>query len=406
MIFFEQLFRYRSNDVRTPLEDFLSEILVEWLRLVTSSGLLPEVLARLFQMPHESLPSQLIARKVEWETQHVIGPGHRGAGKRPDIVGQGTDFFLIIENKVWAGFTEHEDETGHADQLTLYDEYRKDRPERFGGILLLTHFTSPPVNWIGITVRWSDVSRFLRHHVSESDQAISPLFSVATTLGYFSKHFAEFLEENNMSGTRIDLGDIIAMPAYERLTSGLKKLGEVASQTLQEEIQAAETSVLKEPRGGSSGDFVSPNFFGRIMTNDGIKAHDSLFILWCGVIAFPMYGVIRPETNGIPDVSVGVGVWASKNKMDLENGQHIFDELVSDLNKLPNLSWQTGASQDPFVDARVVCEVYTRRSLIDVYRQADGGDWDDAVRDFFHMACKVLLPEMQKRESLIAKLYE
>lgn len=405
-ILFKQLFRYRSNEARTPLEDFLTEILVEWLRIVTSSGLLPEVLSDLFQMPGERLPSQLVANKVEWETQHVIGPGHRGAGKRPDIVGRGADFFLIIENKVGTGFTEYEDETGYLDQLTMYDEYRKDRRERLGGILLITHFTLPPEHWNGVTVRWSDLSRYLRHHVDESNQAASHLFSAATTLGYFSEHFVEFLEENSMSGTRIDLDDIIALPAYERLTSGLKKLGEIASRTLQEEIRLVETSVLSEPHGGTSGDFGSPNFFGRIMTDDGKKAHDSMFVLWCGVISSPMYGVIRPDTNGIPDISAGMGVWASKSKMVSENGQNIIDGLVTDLNKLSNISWQTKTSQDPNSDDRVVCEVYARRSLIDVYRQADGGDWDDAVRDFFRMACQVLLPEMQKQESAIAKLYD
>ena len=266
MNFFEQLFRYKSNDARSPLEDFFTEILAEWLRLVSINGLLPEVLAKIFALPEHNFRA-VGCEKIHWETQHVIGPEYPGEGKRPDIVGRGPEFFLIIENKIGAGFTEYINEYGNIDQLSLYHKYSKARDEKFTGVVLLTHFTLPPAAWSGPVVRWRDFNLELQKWLKDSETNIS----ASSSLAYFSSHFVNFMEFNGMSGTRIELSDIVSIPAYERLGKSLRKLGDIAGEILRKELPNYDLIHFKIPHGGASGDFKEPCLFGFNLTPAGKK---------------------------------------------------------------------------------------------------------------------------------------
>jgi len=100
MTLLNRLYRYRASAQRSPTEDFLSEAFVEWLRLAGKAGLMGQVLEELLCLPPaRGLPQGNDGSSIRWSSQHVIGPGYSGSGKRPDIVGQTDDFFLIIENK-------------------------------------------------------------------------------------------------------------------------------------------------------------------------------------------------------------------------------------------------------------------------------------------------------------------
>ncbi|TBW33666.1 hypothetical protein E0E54_16165 [Azotobacter chroococcum] len=50
MSFFDRLFAFRQREARSPFEDFLTELLAEWLRQVTLSGRLAEVLTGLLRL--------------------------------------------------------------------------------------------------------------------------------------------------------------------------------------------------------------------------------------------------------------------------------------------------------------------------------------------------------------------
>lgn len=396
---FEQLFRYKSNDARSPLEDFLTELLAEWLRLVTEHGLLPWVLENIFALPsHNFLGVGL--EEIIWETQHVIGPGYRGEGKRPDIVGRGPEFFLIIENKIGASFAEYDDDDGNIDQLSLYHDYSQARDERFTGIVLLTHFTPPPASWREPVVRWRIFNRKLHKLLNESESKIS----TSSSLAYFSSHFVNFMEKHGMSGTRIELSDIVSIPAYERLRSSLRKLCGISGEILRKETGNRGFKYLKIPHGGSSGNFREPNFFGFNLTPKGMKSDASYLIFWCGVITGQMYEVIGPETYGIPELSIGLAIWISKsNQENCEKGHQLLNRIADNLNnKAPN-TWHIQSSEDS--NNQLIYQIVARRSLIDIHKQAGERDWDDVVTDYFHTSCKSILTEVQMgEEELMAVL--
>lgn len=380
MSFFNRLFCFRQSDTRSPLEDFLTELLAEWLRQVTLSGRISEVLTGLFKLKPNQLGNQTNLSTIVWETQHVIGPGHRAEGKRPDLIGRTTDFFLILESKIAAGFTQHQDDLGEIDQLSLYASYRHERVEPYGGLVLLTHFTLPPKNWSHGAVYWRDVEQYLRAFVSNSSTTST------STLDYFTRQLTLFLGENGMSGTRIALQDITAYPAYQRLTEGLYGLGSIAENRLKQAFLQVDLQQIKAPRGGSGGDFIWPVFYGWTLCNGGYTPHDARLILWSGTVAGEIYKSIKPATVGIPDLSVGIGLWCNPLS---EEEQCCLNELVHQLNSLSLTQWSFSVQNR--IGYGPIILLYTRRSLIEVHVQADGGDFDDIAGEFFQIHCTALL---------------
>ena len=381
MSFFDRLFAFRQREDRAPLEDFLTELLAEWLRQATAAGRIAEVLTELFRLRPEQLGAPDNLRELAWETQHIIGPGHRAQGKRPDLVGRGTDFFLIVENKIAAGFTWHED----SHQLELYAEYRQERPEPYGGIVLLTHATLPPADWTHETLYWRDVERYLRHFPDHSPAGIP------SALDYLTRQLTLFLGENGMSGTRIALEDITAYPAYQRLTEGLISLGKIAENQLKLALQHVDLQSLRAPRGGGSGNFVSPIFFGWTLTNEGLKPDDASLILWSGIVADEIYGHIEPQTAGIPDLSVGIDLWCAPDQVS-KHDREALQALLDQLNQRQSVArWSLDISDWQRREGGHVIQLCAQRALIEVHIQAGGDDLDDIASEFFRTQCAALL---------------
>ena len=383
MSFLSQLYRYRQREQRSPLEDYLTEALAEWLRQVTLAGELRRILRDLFKLDAVANAPDEDLRAVSWQTQHVIGQGHGIAtNKRPDLVGRGPGIFLIIENKTWAPLTEHLDSNGidYADQLSLYQRYLDKRRESYKGIVLLTHTTLPPPHWQGPVCYWRTVGSYLAH------DRIPPRGSA---LAFMTQGLFAFIKEQNMSGTRIELADIVSQPAYDRLREGMSKLGVRGTKALGESLQTLSgggLGVLRVRRPG--GDLAPPQFFGGVMTADGGKTGDSSFVLWCGVTARAAYE-LGPRHSGLPELTVGLGIWRYEGALEPEH-EALLDRLVIDLNqKTGSSAWQ--------------CEVYnrdhngpcvlvnTRATLMEVHQWAEGGDWDDLASDFYAQRSKVLL---------------
>lgn len=384
MSFFDRLFAFRQNDVRSPFEDFLTELLAEWLRQVTLSGRIAEVLTDLFKLKPSQLgnPANLI--DLVWETQHVIGPGHRATGKRPDLIGRGQDFFLIIENKIAAGFTQHQDTLGDADQLTLYELYRHDRTEPYGGLVLITHSTLPPKQWNHVTIYWRSFERYLRAFAT-----YCPTIK-HTALDYLTQQLASFLGENGMSGTRIALEDITAYPAYQRLIEGLFGLGRIADNRLKVSLQKVDLQQLKAPHGSGIGYFAAPEFFGSALSNGGNKMQSAYLALWSGIVAGEIYDHVKPATAGIPDLSVGVGAWCIEPIT--EDDISFLNQLLDRLNLHSAVRWELNLQQR--IGNGPVILLSARRSLVDVHVQAVGGDLDDIAGEFFLFHCSALLQEL------------
>ncbi|MHC8314359.1 hypothetical protein [Pseudomonas sp. LB3P31] len=387
MSFFDRLFAFRQNDVRSPFEDFLTELLAEWLRQVTLSGRITEVLTGLFKLKPGQLGNQVDLNDLVWETQHVIGPGHRATGKRPDLIGRGQDFFLIVENKIAAGFTQYQDTLGDADQLSLYESYRKDRTEPYGGLVLITHSTLPPAQWNRETIYWRSVERYLRAFAGNCP-TVKP-----TALDYLTQQLASFLGENGMSGTRIALEDITAYPAYQRLIDGLFGLGRIADNRLKVSLQKVDLQQLKAPHGAGIGYFAAPEFFGWALSNGGNKLHEAYLTLWSGIVAGEIYDHVKPATAGIPDLSVGIGAWCVEPIT--EEDVTFLNELLGNLNLRSAIRWELNLY--PRTGNGPVILLSARRSLVDVHVQAVGGDLDDIAGEFFLIHCSALLQELSMK---------
>lgn len=383
MSFFDRLFAFRQNEFRTPLEDFLTELFAEWLRQVTLAGRVTEVLTDLFKLGPTQLGELSNLNSIVWETQHVIGPGDHGAeGKRPDLIGRCSNFFLIIESKIAAGFTQYQDELGRVDQLSMYQSYRRSRKETFGGLVLITHSTLPPSDWTHQTLYWRAIEKYLRAFTDHN--------SSTSALNYLTKQLKKFLGDNGMNGTRIDLADITAYPAYQRLTQGLSGLGRVADNCLRIAFQGTSLEKLRAPRGGSGGDFIWPTFCGLTLTNDGFKCHDAQLILWSGTLTGKVYEYIGPFTDGIPDLSVGIGLWFNEEVQ--QEARSYLLALCEKLNSQEKGAWVLDIHSR---DGRgPIILLSTRRSLIDLHVQAAGGDLDDIASEFFSTHSNSLLVEL------------
>lgn len=208
-------------------------------------------------------------------------------------------------------FTQHDDEEGSATQLELYADYQRLQQARCGGIVLLTHHTDAPAGWTEPVVTWSAIHRWLSRRLPE---LVSGAGGPVAVLNYWTQQLVAFIAENGMSGTRIALSDIIALPAFERLRTGMRGLGTLARRELPRQAGGQGWRGLGVP-GYTFGSFNEPQFFGVIMTPEGVKADDAAVVLWCGVLASKACE-IAPHTQGIPELSVGLGAWTEFTKND------------------------------------------------------------------------------------------
>ena len=386
-----RLYVYRATSERRPTEDFLTEAFCEWLRLVTKFGCLNRVLEDLFKLsPDRCLPKKGAEKDIYWGTQYVIGPGYSGSGTRPDIVGQSDNFLLIIENKIGAAFTEYEGDDGRRSQLDLYLDYHDRQKKKYGGVVLLTHQTSAPSHWTRPVVTWRQVHAWLR----DLGQRLSETKDAPSALMHWTGLLVGFLEDLKMTGTRIDLSDIIALPAFNRLKDGLRGLGFIAQKQLRDvrqNMSVEERHGLDVPHGGTSGEFNEPNFFGILMTSKGKKTDDASFVFWSGILAGCPYG-IAPHIDGIPELSVGFGVWTERS---FEDSDHLeMEETIKEyMNKnTTNIAWhppQWSPWESDDRKGRLVFQ--TQFSLIELHQAAKGGFWDDQALAFFRVANECVL---------------
>ncbi|RPD95731.1 hypothetical protein EGN69_08735 [Pseudomonas monteilii] len=126
------------------------------------------------------------------------------------------------------------------------------------------------------------------------------------------------------------------------------------------------------------------------LTNDGFKCHDAQIILWSGTLAGKVYEYIGPFTAGIPDLSVGIGLWFNEEVQ--EEARSYLLALCEKLNAQQNGTWMLDIHSR---DGRgPIILLSTRRSLIDSHVQAAGGDLDDIANEFFSTHSKSLLIEL------------
>lgn len=193
-----------------------------------------------------------------------------------------------------------------------------------------------------------------------------------------------------MGGTRIDLSDVTALAAYSRLAQGMAKLGAIATKQLNESVTGNSLRVLKVRKSDTG--FVPNWFFGSVMTPQGQVTTKSPFVVWAGVLAEDTYE-LAPQTQGLPELNVGLGVWRLKDALGAEE-LGIIEALLATLNSTDQTSgWHYKiVNRDKYGPCLLITRSIT---LIDVHRLANGQDWDDIAADIFNQWSKALLRALQ-----------
>ena len=356
-------YRYRQRPRRSPREDFLTEVFGELLNTLSiiECGRYVVDLLGIGRMVG-------LCSGLRWSTQRTIPD----AG-RPDLIGQGTsvqggDVYIVVENKVGAGYTE----TEAGDQLSRYRAYLNQRKEPHKALVLITHWTTPTAQ-VDSVVRWREISGKLKQWKKEGGLANFP---VAEALADW---LVCFLKEENMSEIKLDLMDIASVSTHRCLIDACAALEEVIN-PVADSLNGKFKDVvgLKVPSGW--GEFSSNNlgapFFGGIWTADGKKCRDSGAILWVGLWTGVDIYNIQPTLPDVPELSAGIALWPEE---DVDRVK----ELLSD-TKLTEAGWKLDsiAKTDDYFEAMFLRKA---RPLSVCYQP--GLDWGDEVKSFSEQCC-------------------
>lgn len=207
-----------------------------------------------------------------------------------------------------------------------------------------------------------------------------------------------------MNGTRIALSDIIAYPAYQRLKEGLSILGRIASGRMGRSLQSVDLQQLKTPRASADDHFVWPQYQGLVLSEGGITCTEACFVAWGGVVNDAIYEFLTPTTAGIPDISVGLGLWCTQAAPEAEL---LMASLLNSLSEITQTQWNLSTFYRDGGYGPVLL-LSAQRSLIDLHVQANGGDLDQIVADFVDLHGQAVLEVLAQRfdndESLDSRL--
>jgi hypothetical protein len=320
------------------------------------------------------LPDHLADLKLKWRTQYVIplSAGSPFAGRRPDLVAEGKRAFLIIENKVGAGFTSYQaladDEP--EEQVFLYKRYLDTRPEPFKCIKLLTYATLKPQGWEEAeTCAWIRLNEALKKWITEELKDSAP---AAALIG---RQLCLFLEDYGMGTVELGLSDIAALSSWNRLHDACVKLGE----RVPDSILEARPERAGFDRTSSLGKEFEHKFFGKVFTQGGIKVENAAVCFWGGVLTGVVYGAIAPKTVDVPEFTVGFYVWGDRKRLE-EIPR--FDQMVQRLNDQSDGRWSREAKDDPNpkVTATYII-VSSTISFLDVIKH--NSEWGDEADEFY-----------------------
>lgn len=238
---YSRLYRYRQREKRAPLEDYLSEALADFLNRLSKAAMIDFVInVALAKVPTTSKTGwKLIAEKTkqfEWRTQHFIKNG--GVGGRLDIClfGDGKPL-LIIENKIYAGISQHPNDATNPATIDQEQVYDRNQLSEYGSwlkmhtgapecaaLVLLTHRTLPPQDFIeGPLSHYGVISRSVCkwHEIAQWLLTLSK--SANETLRIFARELAGFLEDKSMSTKPLRSRDIAAaeffLESHERIAT-------------------------------------------------------------------------------------------------------------------------------------------------------------------------------------------
>lgn len=386
------LYSYRERPARSPREDFLTELLGEFLGELESSKLSAEGLRRLLGIPCRQA-------SLDWTTQHVIPStfGSRLAKLRPDIVGRGTidgeSAVVLVENKIGAGYTIEEGSPDAPDgQVVRYREYLRLLPERRKFLRLITHLTPAPSDLSRDSViRWDSMYRCLnawQHDGLKSEHAIP---------AYLSNELIVFLGACAMGPVDLTLVDIASYGNYSKLKTACKQLGDAyrvykETPSIGQKLSNCGFGVV---HGNSMGHFREPEYFGNVIFTPrpqgveswGRAAGDSKIIVWLGVLVGPVYDV-SPRVRDVPEFNSGIGIWGKESALREETAIACWSGIASKLfpETTPELTVRARENGNG------LCVIGHSRSFLDVvdrgevFRDAADAFYRDSLSRFARLS--------------------
>lgn len=239
---YRRLFIYRERQNRSPLEDFLTEALADLFNRFPESEARSVVACFLNHRSDAIRDLESVwptGTAAHWTTQRVIDGG-RVLDLMMEVAGRPV---LVVENKVHAGFQEHKLDSksklqaDSQDQLATYGQWlaREADADWGGAIVLLTHWTPPPSNFVSdaqtyasryrTIVRWADLSRWLRGVPHSTDDLASDWVKLSGEL-------VGFLREQNMESELATGRDWAALRIYvasaDRVKNSVERIWEGA----------------------------------------------------------------------------------------------------------------------------------------------------------------------------------
>ena len=231
---YSRLFKYRSRERRAPLEDYLSEALVDLMERMPQATAVAFVAEIFLPAAARALWIDYATDKaLTWVTQRATDGAVRGVlDILLEVDGRPA---LIVENKIASGVRVHSPSTGVEDdrapsttydvtQLGTYGAWLAGRVHADswpGALTFLTHLTPAPSNFLkpgapySIPHRrvasWAGVAGWLRRErravALADDTSPEPWLALA-------EDFIAFLEEHAMSAETITPDDVAATQLY------------------------------------------------------------------------------------------------------------------------------------------------------------------------------------------------
>lgn len=247
-----RLFRYRTRETRAPLEDFLSEALVDLLGRIPAR-LVVEFVARALEKDDSTQKHwrRYASGKTRfrWSTQNYVW--EPACGYVDILLEVDGRPILVIENKIGSGIRTHAEPDSN--QLSTYGQWLSTRTVEAwrGGLVLLTHATEPPDDFVSgnpkygavytSILSWTTVAKWLKGIIADNH------LEADGTWITLARELLAFLKEQNMADSTITHSDLAALqmflPASQRFSDTFQRVWS-ATLDLRRELCASKTPNL------------------------------------------------------------------------------------------------------------------------------------------------------------------
>ena len=294
---YKRLLKYQESDIRSNLENYLTEVLCDYLNRLSNVDIKSFIRGIVFHQCKNTCiesffkvhPFDGKKQNIEWKTQYSINVS--GTIKYPDLLGFiNKKPAILVEVKIDAGFTEriHQDVLGNeviTPQLKDYGNWLNYKnPD--GVLVLLSHLTTPPDDYLETTgnygvklrnyIKWQQIYNWLKEQKHNSKPCLT-------------NDFINFLRECNMA---IESPNSIDLSVLEIFVSGA---GETINNMMKFTREELEKKFIKNMNWGKEKSY---------LTNDGLYAIDyKQKAVWSWVLldskeySYIGWGICYPNEN-------------------------------------------------------------------------------------------------------------